>query len=72
MIQIRRIHNTNSRTQRATLTTHRRHALPSRNCLPADQFPQPEPSMLSHGIEYPALFGQVGSARLAVFPPGFR
>jgi len=24
--------------------------------------PQPEPSMTAHGMEYPALFGQVGSA----------
>jgi len=27
-------------------------ALPSRDCLPATQLPQPEPSMMSHGIEY--------------------
>jgi len=32
--------------------------------------PQPEPSMTTHGMEYPALFGQVGSARPAVCPPG--
>ena len=31
---------------------------------------QPEPSMTAHGMEYPVLFGQVGSARPTVFPPG--
>jgi len=30
--------------------------------------PQPESSMMAHGMKYPALFGQVGSARPAVFP----
>jgi len=39
MIQIRRIHNTNSRTQRATLTAHRRHALPSCECLRTARLP---------------------------------
>jgi len=38
-IQIRRIHNTNSRTHRATLTSRCHCALPSRNCLPAAQLP---------------------------------
>jgi len=33
--------------------------------------PQPEPSMIAHGMEYPALFGQVGSACPAVSLPGF-
>jgi len=33
--------------------------------------PPPEPSMMAHGMEYPALFGQVGSARPAVPLPGF-
>jgi len=36
--------------------------------LPA---PPPEPSMAAHGTEYPALFGQFGSAGPAVSPPGF-
>jgi len=27
--------------------------------------------MTAHGMEYPALFGQLGSARLAVPLPGF-
>jgi len=33
----------------------------------------PEPSMMAHGMEYPALFGQVGvgSAHPAVSLPGF-
>jgi len=26
--------------------------------------------MMAHGTEYPVLFGQVGSAHLAVSPPG--
>jgi len=30
--------------------------------------PEPEPSMMAHGMEYPVLFGQVGSARLASVP----
>jgi len=34
--------------------------------------PPPEPSMTAHGMEYPALFGRVGSARPAVFLPGVR
>jgi len=32
---------------------------------------QAEPSLTAHGMEYPALFGQVGSACPDVFPPGF-
>jgi len=70
-IQISRKHNTNRTTQRATLTACR----PC--CRAASEFPSarsspPEPSMTVHGMEYPALFGQVGSARLAVSLPGFR
>jgi len=39
----------------------------------ASEFPPPrspplEPSMRAHGMEYPALFGQVGSARLPAVP----
>jgi len=30
-----------------------------------------EPSMVGHGIKYPDLFGQFGSACRAVLPPGF-
>ena len=33
--------------------------------------PPPEPSMTSHGMEYPALFGQVVSAHPGVPLPGF-
>jgi len=50
-IQIRGKHNTNRTTQRATLNDSR-----------AVTAPQLEPSMTAHGMEYPALFGQVGSA----------
>jgi len=67
-IQIRRKHNTNCTTQRAILL-HRHHALPSREFLPPSS-PPPEPGMTAHGMEYPALFGQVGSACPAVPLPG--
>jgi len=40
-------------------------AFPSRERVPAVPPPPPEPSMTAHGMEYPALFGQVG-----VSPPG--
>jgi len=33
--------------------------------------PPPEPGITAHGMEYPALFGQFGSAHPAVYPPGF-
>jgi len=68
--QVRRIHNTNRTTQRAALTACCR-ALPSHERVPPPSSPPPEPSMTAHGMEYPALFGQVGSARPAVSPPGF-
>jgi len=38
--------------------------------FPPPSSPPPEPSMAAHGMEYPALFGQVGSARPAVPLPG--
>jgi len=66
-IQIRGKHNTNRTTQRA--------ALPDRTASASSQAaseflqpssPPPELSMAAHGMEYPALFGQVGSARPAV------
>jgi len=65
------MHNTNSRTHKATLTAHCH--VPSRavTAFPPPRSPQPEPSMAAHGVEYPVLFAQVGSARLAVSPPGF-
>jgi len=47
------------------------HAFTSCDCLPPKPAPQPEPGMTAHGIEYPVLFGQFGSACLAVFPPSF-
>jgi len=71
-IQIRRKHNTNHTTQRAALP-ERTGAVRSRAAsefLPPSS-PAPEPSMAAHGMEYPALFGQVGSARQAVPLPGF-
>jgi len=45
--------------------------LPRRNFLPQGHLPHSEPSMTAHGMEYPVLSGQFGSARLAVSPPGF-
>jgi len=38
--------------------------------FPLPSSPPPEPSMTAHGMEYPALFGQVGSAPPAVHLPG--
>ena len=70
-IQIRRKHNTNHTTQRADVL-NRRHTLLSRKWVSDGQLPPPpEPSMTAHGMEYPALFGQVGSARPTVPLPGF-
>jgi len=61
MIQIRGKHNTNRTTQRAAIPD--RTAAPSgaasESPLPRSP-PPPEPSMTAHGMEYPALFGQVG------------
>ena len=72
MIPISRIHKT--KQQNAESNSH--HLLPPHAPEPrltshCPAPPQPEPSMTAHGMEYPALFGQVGSARPAVFPPGF-
>ena len=39
--------------------------------FPPASSPHSEPSMMSHGIEYPVLFGQFGSASQAVSLPGF-
>jgi len=39
--------------------------------FPSPSSAPPEPSMTAHGIEYRALFGQVGSACPAVPLPGF-
>ena len=72
MIQIRRIHNTNRINQRAALLD-RTGAANSRAAseFPPPSFPSPEPSMTAHGMEYSALFRQVGSARPAVSLSGF-
>jgi len=67
-IQIRGKHNTNRTTQRvAPAAAHSRAA----SEFPAFCSPPPEPSMTAHGMECPVLFGQVGSARLAVPLPEF-
>jgi len=73
MIQIRRKHNTNRTTYRAVLLD-RTGAASSRAAsefLPPSS-PPPERSMMAHGMEYPVLFGQVGSALPAVPLPGSR
>jgi len=61
MIQKRGIYKTNPQNRTALLDQIT--AVPSRA---ASEFPRPEPSMTAHGMEYRALFGQVGSARPAV------
>jgi len=62
----------NSRTQRELLslpaTAARSRAATD---LPPLSSPQLEPSMTAYGMEYPVLFGQVGSASPAMFLPGF-
>jgi len=68
-IQIRRKHKINCTTQRAALPD------PFMRSRVASEFPPPrsttsEPSMMAHGMEHPALFGQVGSACPAVPLPG--
>jgi len=74
-IQIRRKHDkTDCRTDPLSRTGPAPRApdprVSSRRATP----PSPEPSMTAHGMEYPALFGQVGvgSADPAVPLPGFR
>jgi len=70
-IQIRGIHKTN--LQNRTALSDRMTTEPSRarECVPTPSSPPREPSMTAHGMEYPALFGQVGSAPPAVPLPGF-
>jgi len=73
MIQIRRKHNTNCTTHRASLS--RTGLVPRSQAVsefPPPCSPPPEPSMTAHGMEYPALFGQVGSGCPAVPLPGVR
>jgi len=72
MIQKRGMHKTNQQNRTAVLD--RTAAVLSRA---ASEFPPPsshplEPSMTAHGMEYPALFGQVGSAPPAMPLPGVR
>jgi len=72
-IHIRRIHNTNRTTHRAALP-ERTAAVSSRvaSKFPPPSSPPPEPSMMALCMEYPVLFGQVGSAHPALSLPGFR
>jgi len=60
-VQIRGIHRTNRTTpQRISPGQDRRRTLPSREWVPSAPPPPPEPRMMALGMEYPALFGQVG------------
>jgi len=62
-IQIRRKHNHEPHDPDSQSSEqHWRRAPPSRECVPAVPAPPPEPSVTTHGMEYRALFGQVGSA----------
>jgi len=71
-IQIRRKHNTNRTAQSAILPDQTGAACSqAASEFPPPSSPPPEPSITAHGMEYPALFGQVGSAHLAVPLPGF-
>ena len=73
-ILIRRIHTTNSEMHRAALTAQgpsRSWAVINSPPLCPSQLLPPEPSMVAHGIEYSVLFGQAGSARPTVSPPGY-
>jgi len=72
-IQIRRKQDRNRTTHRATLPD-RTAIVRSRAAseFPPPSSPPPEPGMMAHGMEYPALFGQVGSAHPAVPLPGLQ
>jgi len=70
-IQIRGIHKTKQTAQPSCFPRP-----PAARSQAASEFlppssPSLEHSMTAHGMEYPALFGLVGSARLAVPLPGF-
>ena len=72
MIQIRRkhktkLHNPQSCSHRPLLLRAPKPRVSSRCPAP----PPPESSMMVHGMEHPALFGQVGSSRPAVSLSGF-
>jgi len=68
-IRIKRKHNTNRTTHRAAPAAEHSRAASE---FPPPSSPPTEPSMMACGMEYPALFGQVGSARPAVPLPGFQ
>jgi len=72
-IQIRGKHNTNRTTHRAALPDWTGAASSRATSeFPPPSFPPPEPSMTAHGMEYWALFGQLGSAHRAVPRTGFQ
>ena len=61
-IQIKGIHKTKQTAGRDALPDHCAHTWPTSQ-FPPPRSPSPEPSMTARGMEYPALFGQVKSAR---------
>jgi len=69
-ILIRRIYKTAKSTEQLSPPSAP-HAPKLPLTSPPGQLPQPEPSMAAHGMEYPVLFSQFGSARPALSPPGF-
>jgi len=74
-VQIRRKHNkTDRKTDPLSRTGPAPRAPEPRVSSHRAAPPPPEPSMTAHGMEYPALFGQVGvgSAHPAVPLPGVR
>jgi len=76
-IQIRGIHKTNQQNRARRTDPLSQTAPPLCPPEPRERScplscPPPEPSMRAHGMEYPALFGQVGSAPPAVPLPGVR
>jgi len=74
-IQIRGTHKTKQTAQQSHSPQPPPQCTPKPQGAPAAPLPptpRPEPSMTAHGMEYPALFGQVGSAHPAVSPSGFR
>ena len=73
MIQIRRKYDTHSHNRPSLPDRTGAARSPAANEFPPRRPPPPEPSMTAHGMEYPALFGQVGvgSAHPAVPLPEF-
>jgi len=76
MVQIRRKHNTNRTTHRTALPDWTSARAPEPRVSSCPQLPPTGTQHDAHGMEYPALFGQVGFNPLPAPPavplPGFR